>query len=148
MAEPPVVFIDGDGGDTLSNTATRLLEQIAGLPEGEGRGSPLELSVVLTDDATIGPLNAQWRGVDRATDVLSFAMEEGRVLGDVVISLETAQRRVDGDRWSLDDELTFLLIHGLLHLLGHDHEEEAERARMESAEQALWTGLGRVGTLR
>lgn len=111
-------------------------------------GSPLELSILLTDDAGIQPLNAQWRSVDSATDVLSFPMEEGPVLGDVVISLETAARRADPPRWLLDDELAFLLLHGVLHLLGHDHIEPQERASMEAAEQRLWTTLGRAGTLR
>lgn len=110
-------------------------------------GAPAELSVVLCDDAFIRPLNAQWRGVDRATDVLSFPLDEGPVLGDVVISVETAERRLN-PAWSLEDEALFLLVHGVLHLLGHDHHEAEERAVMEAAEQALWTGLGRTGTLR
>lgn len=107
-----------------------------------------ELSIVLCDDAFIRPLNATWRGVDTATDVLSFPLEEESNLGDVVVSVETARRRVRPDDWSLEDEVLFLLIHGLLHLLGHDHTEPEPRAAMESAEQALWTALGRVGTLR
>jgi probable rRNA maturation factor len=102
---------------------------------------------VLCDDGFIQPLNQQWRGKDQATDVLSFPLEEPACLGDVVVSVETARRRVT-EEWPLEDEVLFLLIHGLLHLLGHDHEEAEERAVMEAAEQALWTALGRVGTLR
>jgi len=108
---------------------------------------PLELSILLTDDAGIRELNRTWREIDAATDVLSFPLGEGAVLGDVVISVETAHRRVGAD-WDLDDELVFLLIHGLLHLLGHDHEVDEERAIMEAGEQRLWTALGRTGTLR
>ncbi len=110
-------------------------------------GGPAELSVVLCDDAFIHPLNAQWRGVDRPTDVLSFPLDEGPVLGDVIISVQTAAQRLNPN-WALEDECLFLLVHGVLHLIGHDHHEPAERAVMEAAEQALWTGLGRSGTLR
>ncbi len=147
MSEP-VLLIDGDGAEELTQPARELLTLVAGLSEAAGRGEPLELSVVLTDDAGIQPLNQRWRGIDEPTDVLSFPMEEGPVLGDVVISTETAARRVQAGPWSLNDELLFLLIHGVLHLLGHDHHEPEARARMEAAEQALWTGLGRAGTLR
>ena len=93
-------------------------------------------------------MNARWRGVDRPTDVLSFPMDEGPLLGDVVISIETAQSRLRPGDWAVEDELLFLLIHGVLHLVGHDHIEEEERLLMEEAEQQIWTALGRVGTLR
>ncbi len=144
-----VVWIDGpDDGPSLRPDAQALLSLLAERPELAAVTDPLELSIVLTDDAGIQPLNAKWRSVDEATDVLAFPMGEGGVLGDVVISVETAARRSDGERWGLNDELVFLLIHGALHLLGHDHHEAAERAVMETAEQALWTAMGRPGTLR
>ena len=148
MTEQPVVWIEGEGAESLQLEAERLMSLVAGREEARGRGAPLELSVLLTDDAGIQPLNAKWRSIDRATDVLSFPMDEGPVLGDVVLSVETARGRVVGERWGVQDELIFLLIHGVLHLLGHDHEEREERLAMEAAEQALWTGLGRPGTLR
>jgi len=148
MTDRPVVWIEGEGAESLQSEAEQLMALVAGREEARDRGAPLELSVLLTDDAGIQPLNAQWRSIDRATDVLSFPMGEGPVLGDVVISVETARGRADGERWHLQDELVFLLIHGVLHLLGHDHEEQEERLTMEAAEQALWTGLGRPGTLR
>ncbi len=132
----------------LQEEAQALLEAAAARPEGLNRGSKLCLSVLLCDDAAIRPLNARWRDADQATDVLAFPLDEPGLLGDVVISVETAAKRIDGDRWLLEDELLFLLIHGLLHLLGHDHHEEGERRQMEAAEQALWTALGRTGTLR
>jgi probable rRNA maturation factor len=133
-------------GPTLAANAGQLLGHLAETiaPGGES----LELSLLLTDDAGIRPLNARWRDTDAATDVLSFPLEEGPMLGDVVISVETAARRRDGDRWRLEDELLFLLLHGVLHLLGHDHHVEEERQAMEAAEQRLWTALGRPGTLR
>jgi len=142
---------DSEPAELLESTAAaaeQLLAAMSGRPELGDRGAPLELSILLVDDATIRPMNLRWRQVDSATDVLSFPMNEGPLLGDVVISVETAARRLRPGDWSLDDELLFLLIHGVLHLLGHDHVDEEERAAMEHAEQQLWTALGRVGTLR
>lgn len=139
-------LVDTEGA-RLAAVAEQLLAALAA-GEAADRGAPLELSLLLTDDAGIHPLNAQWRAVDRPTDVLSFPLDEGPTLGDVVISLETAAERADPPTWLLEDELAFLLVHGVLHLLGHDHHEAGERAVMEAAEQALWTALGRAGTLR
>ncbi len=145
------VAVGGRGDDEAEAVAAigeRLLDHVAALPEARDRGAPLELSVLLTDDAGIAPLNRDYRGKDAPTDVLSFP-QDGALLGDVVISVETAAHRVDpAAGWTLEDELVFLLVHGVLHLLGHDHHEPGERAVMEAAEQALWTALGRVGTLR
>lgn len=138
--------VDAACADRLVDQARSLLGLLrAGEELAPG---PVELSLVLCDDAFIRPLNARWRGRDAATDVLSFPLDEGDNLGDVVLSQETAARRVKPGQWGLEEELLFLLIHGLLHLLGHDHEDPDERAAMESAEQELWTGLGRPGTLR
>ncbi len=103
-----------------------------------------ELSVVLTDDATIQQLNRQWRDEDKATDVLSFAMDEGMPmpshespLGDVIISIETATRQLAGTDMSLADNVLFLLVHGTCHLLGHDHAEPDEAAVMRAEEERL-----------
>jgi probable rRNA maturation factor len=126
-----------------------------------------DLVVVLTDDVEIRELNRDWRHKDAATDVLSFPQQEGdapplppgvpRSLGDVVISLPTAARqasaqgclprlwvavdRGDSPAWDLLDETTFLLVHGVLHLLGHDHHEPDETAEMERAEATLLRAL-------
>lgn len=104
-----------------------------------------ELSVLLCDDETIHDLNRRYRGQDRPTDVLAFAMEEGpevaggghRVLGDVVVSVETARRQAATAGRSLVDEVTMLLAHGLLHLLGFDHQSRAEERRMAARTDAL-----------
>lgn len=103
---------------------------------------------MLTDDARVAELNKEYRGVDGPTDVLSFAMTEGddfargedepAMLGDVVISVETAQRQADEQGHSLSDEVDFLLIHGLLHLLGYDHADpEQERIMFAKQEEVL-----------
>ena len=125
-----------------------MVDQLAKEPPCSGYEEPLQLSIVLTDDPSIRELNERWRGKDSATDVLSFPLDEGPLLGDVVISLDTAVQRVTEPDWHLQDEVLFLLIHGALHLLGHDHMEPEERDRMEAAEQRLWTAMGRAGTLR
>jgi probable rRNA maturation factor len=102
--------------------------------------------VLIVDDARMHRLNARYRGIDRPTDVLAFAMREGpfahlqpQILGDVVISAETALRQARGRRHSLAEELTRLLIHGTLHLLGYDHEVSPADARlMRAKERELW----------
>lgn len=101
-----------------------------------------ELSIVLCDDAFIQPVNAQWRDKNTPTDVLSFPQNEpgepmGRVLGDVVISVQTAARQAAGQGHSLDEEVRVLLVHGILHLLGHDHLEPKEASRMAAEEARL-----------
>jgi len=104
-----------------------------------------ELSVCLTGDAEIADLNSEWRGRSGPTDVLSFSLDEGEhadyggpLLGDVIIGLGVAQRQAEGYGASLDDEVARLLIHGVLHLLGHDHQEPAEARRMRAEERRLW----------
>ncbi len=102
----------------------------------------MELSVLLTDDDQIQKLNKMYRAKDRPTDVLAFAMREGdfsalagELLGDVIISLPTAQRQAEERSVALLGEVTMLLAHGLLHLLGWDHvtvkQDAAMRAEVE-----------------
>jgi len=103
-----------------------------------------ELSVSLVDDDAMARLNGEWRGRERPTDVLSFSLLEGAharhrggLLGDVVIGLWVAARQARAGGRSLDEELCRLLIHGVLHLLGHDHEVAAEARRMRAEERRL-----------
>ena len=103
-----------------------------------------ELSILLCDDATIHALNRDYRKKDKPTDVLAFAMMEGEggghapgVLGDVVISLDTAARQARAFSRSLEDEVTMLLAHGLLHLLGLDHRDRTEERRMTARTDLL-----------
>jgi len=105
------------------------------------------LSVVLVDDIQIREMNHHYLGRDRATNVLSFPMQEGEwkglnpfLLGDVVISVDTAFRDAAEGGISPESELYFLLIHGILHLTGYNHENvgEAETRRMEAKEDELF----------
>lgn len=100
-----------------------------------------ELSVLLCSDPFIAALNLQYRGKEGPTDVLSFAMDES-VLGDVVISLDTARRQAEALGHPLDVELRVLLVHGLLHLLGHDHETPGDDVRMATEESRCLSALG------
>jgi len=104
-----------------------------------------ELSIALIGDAEMAELNGTWRGKPRTTDVLSFSLLEGEaqerrgaLLGDVVISVETAAAQAAARHRGLDEELTRLLIHGLLHLIGYDHESDAEARVMEAEQRRLW----------
>lgn len=120
----------------MKNLARRLLR-------AESCGEETEVSILLTDDEHIKELNREYRGVDAPTDVLAFSQMEGEpvgcgtsdgLLGDVVISVETAKRQAEEHGHSLDDEIDILLAHGLLHLLGYDHEDP-EDAKVMFAKQ-------------
>jgi probable rRNA maturation factor len=117
----------------LKSTAQTLL-RAAGRPESE-------ISVLLTNDASIRELNRAHRGKDKSTDVLSFPADDGAMLGDIAISVETARRQAAEYDAPLQNEIYRLLIHGLLHVLGHDHHEPAERAVMEAEERRLASAI-------
>ena len=106
--------------------------------------SEAELSILLCDDATIHPLNRDYRGKDKPTDALSFAQREGEfafvddnVLGDVIISIDTTIRQAQERNHSTETELRVLLVHGILHLLGYDHIEDDEAEVMEEKERKI-----------
>ncbi|MGC8971106.1 MAG: rRNA maturation RNase YbeY [bacterium] len=97
-----------------------------------------EVNIVLTDDEYIKNLNRHYRGIDSATDVLSFSMDETQLWGDIYISLDTALRQAEGQGWDLEEEVKFLAIHGLLHLLGYnDEDEEGYRTMMQLTNKLL-----------
>ncbi|MBM7867995.1 rRNA maturation RNase YbeY [Heliobacterium gestii] len=134
-----------------------MLEQLA-LVCLEEAGHPLEdteISLVLTNDEKIRRLNADYRNIDQPTDVLSFAMEEqaddepdfddptaGMVLGDIIISVETAERQAAEYGHTLEREMGFLFVHGMLHLLGYDHGDEEETKRMRAMEEKVLQSQG------
>ncbi len=107
------------------------------------------MSVLLTDDEEIRRLNRDYRGKDKPTDVLSFSQAEGEfgdvvpdMLGDVVISIETARRQASESAISLESELDSLLVHGILHLAGYDHELGAKEAMaMRALEKKIMSKL-------
>lgn len=108
-----------------------------------------EVSIVLADDALLRELNGKWRGIDKPTNVLAFAAESGetppgapRLLGDVVIAFETVAREAEAQGKPLAHHLRHLIVHGVLHLLGWDHEDPIEAERMEAFEVAILQHLG------
>ena len=109
----------------------------------------MEVSVLLVDDAEMRRLNRDYRGVDRTTDVLAFALNEGEApdpqpqfLGDIVISVERARDQAGGQGSDLEAEVARLLVHGALHLLGWDHERSAEEAEgMRRREEEILASL-------
>ena len=134
--------VDVAGIDTLA------LERLASRAlEAEAVAPPAELSILLADDATIHELNRTYRDTDSPTDVLSFAQGEGeafaqpegaaRHLGDVAISVDTARRQAAEYGVALQDELSHLLVHGILHLLGYDHQEQDDAAAMRLQEERV-----------
>jgi probable rRNA maturation factor len=101
-----------------------------------------ELSIAIVSDRQMRALNRRFRRKDRATDVLSFPLGEKGLLGDVVISIDTARRQAREGGWPLSAELRRLLAHGILHCRGYDHGGAADARRMAAAERRL---LGRDG---
>ena len=111
--------------------------------------TPVELSLVFTDDENIREINAEWRDKDKATNVLSFPAfplepggMPGPMLGDIVIARETVEREALELEKSFEDHLTHLLVHGFLHLFGYDHMDEEEAEEMESLETRILAVLG------
>lgn len=116
----------------------------------EKHGARAEVSIVFVDDEYIHHLNKQYRGVDCPTDVLAFAMQEGEsfcrveeelILGDVVVSLPAVQRQSMEYGHSLRREVAYLVVHGVLHLLGYDHQTEEDWRVMRAKEEII---LGRL----
>ena len=119
----------------------------------QGVTEPCEVVVVIADDAVLRDLNTRFRGVAEPTDVLSFADDTRgpfvggggqfpRFLGDIVISIDRARDQAEAAGGTLTQELQLLTVHGVLHLLGHDHAEPAEKAAMWTAQAAILNELG------
>ena len=147
---PVDIDIFVEAGDWLPEAElARLVDQAvaAAFAETDANGAS-ELSVVFSDDASIRTLNAQWRGKDKPTNVLSFpafSVPKGGplppMLGDIVLASETVAREAALEGKPVANHITHLVIHGLLHLLGHDHETDAEAEEMEAIERAALARL-------
>jgi probable rRNA maturation factor len=130
----------------LEKALACLAEEVLRAHEKEGA----EVGVTLVGEKTIQQLNRDYRGIDAPTDVLSFPMaepgepqagEEPELLGDVVICIPRAQAQAKEYGHSFRRELLYLAVHGLLHLLGYDHENEAEKRKMREKEEAFLSGV-------
>ena len=141
---PAVVRVTTQGGP-FAGASPAVMRRRAEKMLAHLRLGAVELSIALVDDATIHGLNHTYRHKDKATDVLAFPLQElappslpaPGLLGDVILSVETARRQAARHRRPLLAELTMLLAHGLLHLLGHDHQTDAQEREMTARTRAL-----------
>ncbi len=137
------------GVPTVSGSAEEAarLGSLAALEAEDVEG---EISIVLTDDETIHGYNRDFRGVDRPTDVLSFPASEGEELigipdghlGDIMISVETAERQAKELGHSTEREIAFLAVHGTLHVLGYDHMTPEDEEIMTARQREIIAGIG------
>jgi probable rRNA maturation factor len=128
----------------------RAIEAAAAMVEADTGDA--ELAVMLTDDSGIRTLNKNWRGQDRPTNVLSFpalqptgprsADDAPRMLGDIAIAYETTRREADDEQKPFDHHLSHLAVHGFLHLVGYDHENDMQAEAMEALERTILAELG------
>ena len=132
--------------EALEADLTKAMNVVAEL---EALSPQTEVDITLVDHAAIHELNRTYRGIDRPTDVLSFALDEGEeepevdddeiehLLGDVIISAPTAVRQGEEYGHGLEREMTYLAVHGMLHLLGYDHMEEKDKLIMRKREEEV-----------
>ena len=120
----------------VAQAATQAATQVAAAASTTGT----ELAIVLTDDSAIRLLNRDWRGIDKATNVLSFPAKNGSPkphLGDIVLAFETIEREARGEHKPFAHHVAHLAVHGFLHLLGYDHERDEDALEMEQAEREI-----------
>lgn len=135
--------------EPLADLLNRAINEAIRLCDGPEEA---EVSLLLVDNQRIHALNLEYRGIDRPTDVLSFALqeemeeepeieEEDEMLGDIVISVERAREQAEEYGHSFEREIVYLAVHGTLHLLGFDHEEENDKQEMRSKEEEVMAEL-------
>lgn len=132
------VVVDSDrwrGAKNLKSTVRRAVRQAAAAVSTTGT----ELAIVLTDDAAIRVLNRRWRGIDAATNVLSFPTKNAAAghLGDIVLAFETVAREARSQHKPLAHHLAHLAVHGFLHLVGYDHQRGEDAREMEETERKI-----------
>ncbi|WP_153733212.1 rRNA maturation RNase YbeY [Sporosarcina obsidiansis] len=150
-------FYFQDETETVDQSSEKLItDLLSHAAELENLKGLYELSITFMDDEAIQAVNAEFRGKDRPTDVISFALEElseGEVaivhdnempivLGDIIISIETAKRQAVEYNHTFQRELGFLALHGFLHVLGYDHMEDEEERKMFGRQTEILTSFG------
>jgi probable rRNA maturation factor len=133
--------------EAVIHRAIATAAEIANADHGEA-----ELAVMLTDDDGIRTLNSNWRGIDKPTNVLSFPAlqptgpsgpdDAPRMLGDIAIAYQTTRKEADDEQKPFEHHLSHLAVHGYLHLIGYDHENDADAEIMESLETEILAQLG------
>ena len=143
-----MIFLEKADG-LIPNISADLLESTA-LTALKHQSAPVDsdLTILLSDDAQLHELNLQWMGVDAPTDVLSFPSAEidpesgNRYLGDILISVERAVEQANAAGHAVEAEVQLLVVHGILHLMGHDHAEAGEKTKMWQAQTEILSLLG------
>ena len=133
--------------EAVIQRAVAVAAEIADADTGEA-----EIAVMLTDDAGIRTLNSNWRGIDKPTNVLSFPAlqptgpvgpdDAPRMLGDIAIAYQTTRKEADDEQRPFDHHLSHLTVHGFLHLIGYDHENDDDAEAMEALERQILAQLG------
>ena len=147
------VLVVADGWQSEPDAEAVIQRAIAAAAEiADADTGEAELAVMLTDDAGIRTLNKNWRGIDKPTNVLSFPAlpptgparpdDAPRMLGDIAIAYETIRKEADEEQKPFDHHLSHLAVHGFLHLIGHDHEQDQEAETMEALEREILSQLG------
>lgn len=140
------ILVEAEGWNRLENLEAVVRRAVEAALEG-GKHRAGSVSILLTDDAAIRRLNAEFRGFDKPTNVLSFPAvslpgDPEPSLGDIALACETCAREAETEGKTLANHLSHLIVHGALHLLGHDHEVVAEAEAMEALEIRILAGLG------
>ena len=147
-AESVLIDLSVEAGDwppeteLLSLVEKAIAAAEAALSPPQGGRELRELSILFTDDAAIRVLNRDWRGKDKPTNVLSFPQPSGPLLGDIVLGFGTVRREAELASKPLMDHIAHLVVHGFLHLVGFDHETDADAEDMEGLERAALERLG------
>jgi len=147
------VLVVADGWQSEPDAEAVIRRAIATAAEmADADTGEAELAVMLTDDAGIRTLNNNWRGIDKPTNVLSFPAlpptgpagpdDPPRMLGDIAIAFETTRAEADDEQKPFDHHLGHLAVHGFLHLIGYDHEEDDDAEAMEALETEILAQLG------
>jgi probable rRNA maturation factor len=143
------VLVEDDGWARFGDVAGLIGTVVEALAAHEPKLRRVGVSIVLSNDAAVREMNRTWRGQDKPTNVLSFPFEAPvgmpdaePYLGDVILALETVEREADDMELPVAHHLQHLVLHGLLHLLGFDHDTDAAAQRMERLETKLLAGLG------
>ncbi len=145
------LYIENRGGIDIPLDEERIKEILKKSLSCEGKDpeEDWEISLFFVDRGEIREINRDYRKIDRATDIISFAYQEGEgaqftpfLLGDLIVSMEIVASHAESYETTVEKELTFVLVHGILHLLGYDHMAEKERAEMRAREEVIMKELG------
>lgn len=142
------IAVEAEGWTAVPGLESLVERTLAATFADAGPDEDAEVSLLFCDDAGIRRLNADWRGKDKATNVLSFPALGGtmpggaRLLGDIAVAWDTMRREAFEEGKTVQDHLAHLLVHGLLHLLGHDHETDRQAETMEALERRILQRLG------